>query len=123
MSNEPVVFVVDDEPVVLSSLAALLEVTGFNVKTFDSAEEFLASYEPGQVGCLLLDVRLSGMSGIELQRKLKSDAIELPVILLSGHASEEVRENGVANGALGFLEKPIDSHQLIEHVRHAIKEL
>lgn len=123
MSNEPVVFVVDDEPMVLDSIVALLEVSGFNVKAFASAEEFLASFEPDQRGCLLLDVRLSGMSGVELQKSLHSDRVELPVILMSGHASNEVREAGMANGAVGFLEKPIDSRSLIELLRTSIDSL
>jgi FixJ family two-component response regulator len=120
LPDNPVVFVVDDAPVVLNSIAMLLELVGFDVKTFSSAEDFLASYEPSQVGCLLLDVRLPGISGVELQRKLKSDASELPIILMSGHASHEVRDEGTANGAIGFLEKPVDSRQLIDLVRNAI---
>ena len=123
MANDPIVFVVDDEPAVLTSTTVLLEAAGFNVQSSASAEEFLASYAPGQSGCLLLDVRLPGMSGVELLLRLGVDDIRLPVILISGHANDEIRKEGMANGAVTVLEKPIGSQQLIEHVRNAIKGL
>jgi FixJ family two-component response regulator len=121
MSKEPIVFVVDDEPIVLRSIVALLEASGFNVSAFASAEDFLASFEPDQRGCLLLDVRLPGMTGVELQRRLHSDGVELPVILMSGHASNEVHEMGMGIGAVDFLEKPVDSRRLIELLRISIE--
>ncbi|MCA9217853.1 MAG: response regulator [Planctomycetales bacterium] len=123
MSNEPFVFVIDDEPIVLASIVALLKASGFNVNAFASAEEFLDSFEPDQRGCLLLDARLPGMTGVELQRRLQSDGVDLPVILMSGHASHEVHKIGMSMGAVEFLEKPVDSRKLIELLRSSIENL
>ena len=120
MANEPVVFIVDDEPMVLSSTAALMRSAGLPVQTFISAEEFLTAFRPGQLGCLLLDVRLSGMSGIELLRHLRDRDVELPVILISGHATEEIRHQALANGAVDLLDKPLKSRLLVEKVRDAM---
>ena len=120
MSNQPVVFVVDDDPSVLESTAALMDSVGLKVTTFASGEEFLDAYLPHQRGCLLLDVRLPGISGIELARKLQSDAVDLPVILISGHANADVCEERISDNVVVYLEKPINSHDLIEQIRNVI---
>ena len=122
MSHDPTVFVVDDDPGVLGSTAALLRAANFDVETFGSAETFLDEYDPKRIGCLLLDIRLPGMNGLELHEKLKADGTNLPVILISGHANAEVRHPGEVGGALAVLEKPIGSHQLIEWVNRAVSK-
>jgi two-component system response regulator FixJ len=120
MSSEPIVFIVDDNPAVLDSASFLLETIGLNVQSFPSAETFLEAYQPSQSGCLLVDVRLPGMSGLELAAKLTADGIDLPVILISGHVDIKTTERCAAVGSSVLLEKPIESHDLIDHVRNAI---
>lgn len=120
MPDEPVVFVVDDHPVVRASITALLDLSGFHVKTFVSAEEFLISFEPRMCGCLLLDVRLPGMSGVELLKTIRARGATLPVLMVSGHASTEVRNEAMSHGALAFLDKPVDSRELIKILRSCI---
>jgi FixJ family two-component response regulator len=85
MSTEPTVFVVDDDQAMRSSLEWLIESIGMKVKTYGSADDFLSSYYPGRAGCLLLDVRMPGMSGLELQAHLAREDSRLPVIIITGH--------------------------------------
>lgn len=120
MDSQSIVYVVDDDKAVLDSTTALLESVGLKVKPFASAEEFLLGYWPDQSGCLLLDVRLPGMSGIALAKKLEADGSDLTVILISGHATSEVSEEAMSGNVIGRFEKPMDSHQLIELIRNVI---
>lgn len=120
MDSQSIVYVVDDDKAVLDSTTALLESVGLKVKPFASAEEFLLGYLPDQSRCLLLDVRLPGMSGIALAKKLEADGSDLTVILISGHATSEVSEEAMSGNVIGRFEKPMDSHQLIELIRNVI---
>ena len=115
------VFIVDDDPAALSSLGALLAAFKYEVRAFKSAEEFLAADVKTERGCLLCDVRLPGMSGLELQSTLKSEGINLPVILISGYADSDIVAEALDNGAVAVLEKPIDPSTLVEHVQTAIQ--
>lgn len=108
----PPVFVVDDEEPVRSSLARLLRAIGFPSLTFPSAESFLEGYSPGDVGCLLLDVRMPGMSGLDLIDELNRRGIALPVIVMTGHIDERTIERLSRLNTLGFLEKPFTVEQL-----------
>ncbi len=85
MTGEPTVFVVDDDPSVLDAVALLLQTVGWRVETYDSAQAFLDAYDPRRRGCLILDIRLKGQSGLELQEELNRRDIGLPVIIITAH--------------------------------------
>ncbi len=115
------VFVVDDDPAVRKSLETLLKSVGLPVETFRSAQEFLAGYEPERAGCLILDVRMPGMSGLELQRTLRERGMDIPTIIVTGHGDVPVAVRALKDGALEFLEKPFSKQMLLEHIREALK--
>lgn len=116
----PTVFVVDDDAAVRDSLTALIESDGLPVETFASAEDFLAAYRPGRPGCLLLDLLMPGMGGLELQRLLAARGIELPIIFLTGHGSVRDSVRALRGGAVDFLEKPPDPGIVLAEVREAL---
>ena len=118
--NQPTVFVVDDDPAVCESLQSLLEADGFCAAVHRSAEDFLAAYRPGQVGCLVLDVRMHGMSGLDLLAKLEHEQLGIPVILISGHGDIPTAVRAMKTGAVDFLEKPVDPTLLVQRIRHAL---
>lgn len=118
----PTVYVVDDDDAVRESLYALLRSVDLEVETFPSASAFLAAYTPAQPGCLVLDVRLKGMSGLELQQELRQRAVNIPVIILTGHGDVPVAVKAMKNGAFEFLEKPFSKQVFLEHVRRAIDQ-
>lgn len=114
------VFIVDDDDSVRRSLARLLRANGIASESFPSAEAFLAQEpEPG-VGCLLLDVNMAGMSGIELQRRLAERGSDLPIVFLSGHGDVPMSVTAMKRGALDFLTKPVDASDLLEAMRQAL---
>jgi two-component system response regulator FixJ len=115
------VFVVDDDPAVRKSLETLLKSVGMNVETFCSAQEFLAGYDPARPGCLVLDVRMPGMSGLELQRTLRDRGLDIPIIIVTGHGDVPVAVRALKDGALEFLEKPFSKQILLEHISEALK--
>jgi two-component system, LuxR family, response regulator FixJ len=121
--NFPAVFVVDDDAAVRDSLEALLSAEGFQVRTFDSAVSFLAADLSKFQGCLLLDVRMPKMSGLELQQELRKRACTLPVVIMTGHADVQMAVAAMKAGAVDFIEKPFDDHQLIGVVRRALAEV
>src|SRR5438128_2281472 len=106
MVPEPTVFVVDDDAAVRNSLRWLIETLALPVETCGSAQEFLAAYEPSRPGCLVLDLRLPGMSGLELQERLTARGICLPVIVITGHSDVPMAVRALKQGAVDFLEKP-----------------
>ena len=116
-----VVYLVDDEFAVRDSLTLLIESTGQTVRSFASAEAFLNSYDPEQPGCLLLDVRMPTMSGLELQNELLRRAISIPIIFISGHAGIPDSAKAFRAGAVDFLEKPFNNELLLERIDEAIK--
>lgn len=122
MPPEPTVFVLDDDPAMRSSLRWLIESVGLTVATFETAEGFLSSYDPGQPGCLVLDVRMPGMSGLELQTALRERLVSLPTIVITGHADVTMAVRAVKNGALDFLEKPFSDQILLDRIRQAIDQ-
>lgn len=115
------VFVVDDEPSILHALTRILKQVGLNTKTFVSAEEFLAQHDPGQHGCLLLDIFMPGMTGLELQKILKERHSKIPVIILTGYGSVGMAVDAIKGGAIDFIEKPFENEQLLDSVWHAIE--
>jgi two-component system, LuxR family, response regulator FixJ len=118
--SEPTVFVVDDESAVRDGLTCLLEAEGLVVRTHESAEAFLAAYQPGQPGCLLLDVRMRGMSGLQLQARLVQVEPAIPIIIITGHGDIPMAVQALSAGALDFLEKPVNAERLVERVRFAL---
>jgi two-component system, LuxR family, response regulator FixJ len=119
--TETVVYLVDDEFAVRDSLALLIESTGQAVRSFQSAEFFLNNYDPKLPGCLLLDVRMPSMSGLELQDELLRRNISIPIIFISGHAGIPDSAKAFRAGAVDFLEKPFDNEILLERIEEAIK--
>ena len=121
MSDESTVFLVDDDPDVLRSLTALVKVLFPRVEAYCSAAEFLAAYRPGQPGCLVLDVAMPGMSGLELHRKLIENKAELPVVFITGHGNVQMAVGAMLAGAVNFLEKPFREQELWDSIRQALE--
>ncbi|MEW8507825.1 MAG: response regulator transcription factor [Candidatus Thiodiazotropha sp.] len=120
MTNPPTVFVVDDDQAMRNSLKWLIESVSMQVETFDSADAFINSYYPGRSGCLLLDVRMPGMSGLELQEYLRDNQIAIPVIIITGHGDVPMAVRAMKSGAIDFIEKPFNDELLLESIRHAL---
>ena len=121
LRSAPVVFVVDDDDDFRDALCRLLKTNGFRVYDFGSAEEFLAGYVRSGPGCLLLDVRMPGMSGLDLQRCLGDRGIELGIVVLTGHGDVPMAVSALQQGAVDFLEKPFGQDRLLASIRMAIE--
>lgn len=119
--KEPTIFAVDDDPDVLRSLTALIKVIFPRVETYGSASDFLASYTPGRPGCLVLDVAMPGMSGLELQRKLAQQKADLPVVFLTAHGNVRMAVGAMQSGAVDFLEKPFHEQELWDSIRRGLE--
>ncbi len=122
MTPEPTVFIVDDDDAVRRFLSGLIESVELRVEAFATARDFLEAYEPGRPGCLVLDVRMPGMSGLELQRELAEQAIDLPVIILTGHGNVQLAVYAMQAGAIDFVEKPFDNELLLDRIQKAVAE-
>jgi len=120
MATQATVYIVDDDESVRRSLRWLIESAHFAVETFGSGEAFLDSYDPSQPGCLILDIRMNGMSGLDVQRKLIDKKFILPVIVMTGHADVPVCTKAFKAGAFDFIEKPADDKVLIGAIRKAL---
>lgn len=114
------VFIVDDDEAVRDSLALLLSLNGFATRVFDSAEQFLATYRLEWTGCLVLDIRMQGMDGLELQRRLNAANALLPIIVITAHGDVAMAREALKAGAVDFLEKPVDDQLLIANVSAAL---
>ncbi len=121
MASERTVFVVDDDDAVRRGLAALLGAKGYAARTFDSAQAFLDALPAQPAGCVVVDIRMPRMSGLELQRELGRRGIALPVIVITGHGDVPVAVAALKAGAVDFLEKPFDSAALLAAVDEALK--
>lgn len=122
MANaEPTVFVVDDDAAVRSGLKAVLTSVSFAAQTFASAQEFLESYRPETPGCLLLDLRMPGMSGLMLQDELNRRGSTLPIIFITAHGDVGSAVDALKNGAVDFVEKPVRSQFLLDKVQCAVE--
>ncbi len=117
---QPTVFVVDDDEAMRSSLKWLIESVGLQVECHESAESFINSYYPGRSGCLLLDVRMPGMNGLELQEYLHNHEIVIPVIIITGHGDVPMSVRAMKVGATDFIEKPFDDELLLDSIRNAL---
>lgn len=120
LASEATVFVVDDDEGVRVSLLALLDSAGLRGMAYPTALEFISCYRPEQPGCLLLDVRMPGLSGLELLKRLGSHTPHLPVIILTGHADVPMAVRAMKHGALDFIQKPFNDQDLLDRVQEAI---
>jgi len=120
-SDEPTVYLVDDDPGVRRSAKELIESIGLRVQAFGSAREFLEAQRPDAPGCLVLDIRLPGLSGLELQRDLAKTSSPLPIIFISGHGDIPMTVQAMKAGAIEFLPKPFRDQQLLDAVSQAIE--
>ena len=116
-----VVSIVDDDDLMRRALEGLLKAVGLPARAFASAEEFLESGQQHDTGCLIADIRMSGMSGLELQARLNAQQIRIPTIFITAHGDERLRMQALRAGAVEFLAKPFDEERLLEHVRAALE--
>jgi two-component system response regulator FixJ len=122
MSKEPVVYVVDDEQAMVESLSWIIQSVGIKAKTYTRAQDFLAEFDPQQHGCLIIDVRMPGMSGPEVQAKLnESTPPIIPIIFISGHGDVPLAVRVMKAGATDFLTKPFNDQVLLESINKALR--
>ena len=121
MKTDPTISVVDDDAGVRNSLRWLIESAGFRVAAYAGAKEFRKEFDRETPGCLVLDVRLSGHSGLDLQQQLTAEGIGIPVIMITGHGDVPTAVRAMRNGALDFIEKPFDDKLLLDRVRQAVE--
>ena len=114
------VFIVDDDGDVLRSMRYLIESIGLRVETFASAQEFLDAYRPDVPGCLVVDVRMPGLSGLDLQDELRERGAEIPVIVITGYGDVSMAVRAMKAGAAEFLQKPVSDQVLLDHIQTAI---
>jgi FixJ family two-component response regulator len=120
VNRQAVVFVVDDDDAVRNSLRLLLKSAGFPTTVLASAQDFLANWKDDQPGCLVLDVRMPGVSGLELQEELNRRGAIIPVIFISGHADVPMAVEAIQHGAFDFLQKPFGDQDLIDRIQRAL---
>ncbi len=121
-TSEATVFIVDDDPDFLTALALMLESTGLRVETFPGAQEFLGTYTPDRPGCLVTDVRLRGMSGLDLLERLGGKEAPLPVILVTGYGDFQMAVRAFKAGATDIFQKPFDDQEVIDRVWQSIRD-
>ena len=119
--DNPIALVVDDDPMVRRSLESLLKSVGLRVKTFDSAQKFLEAERPQGPSCLILDVRMPGLSGPQLQERLLADQVPLPIIFITGYGTIPMSVRAMKAGAVDFLQKPFNDQELLDAVSKAIE--
>mgnify|MGYP001248650373 FL=1 len=117
---EPKVFVVDDDQAVRDSLGLLLRSMGQKARLFDSAQAFLDDYDPNMAGCIVLDIRMPGMSGMELQQKLKTMHCTVPIIFVTGHGDVPMAVEAMHHGAFDFIQKPFRDQELLDRINQAL---
>jgi two-component system, LuxR family, response regulator FixJ len=117
----PTVFVVDDDAAVRDALSLLISLKGLRAAVFASAADFLAVYDPAWRGCLLTDLKMPQMSGLELQSELRERGVSLPVVMLSAHGDVATTRTALKNGAVDFLEKPVNDELLLDVLSNAIR--
>lgn len=121
-TSKPIVAVVDDDPRIRESLESLIESAGFEARVFPLAEDFLSGELLAEMDCLITDVRMPKMDGLELQRRVRLKRPELPVIFITAHHDDEVERRALAEGAACFLRKPFDAGELLQATRTALSK-
>ncbi len=121
MLHDPIVYIVDDDEAIRDALRLLMRSANLRVQCCASADEFLAGYKPELPGCLVLDVRMPGMSGLELQRLLKQRHIDIPVVIMTGHGDVSMAVQAMKDGAVDFVEKPFKNDVLLDRIQQCLK--
>ena len=121
IASKPTVFIVDDDDAVRNALQTLIESMDIQTSAFNNVQSFLDSYNPKQPGCLVLDVRLPQLSGLELQEYLQRHGIKTPIIFVSGHSTVSMAVRTLKAGAIDFLEKPFDDQTLLDSIQRALE--
>lgn len=122
MEDTPVVYVIDDDLAARESIAALVQAKGLHVETHPSAESFLDDHSPDRLGCIVADMRLAGMSGLELQEKLRAEDVLMPVIIITGYGDIPSAVRALRTGAVTFLQKPCREQELWDNIEKAIEQ-
>jgi FixJ family two-component response regulator len=118
--EEPVVFVIDDDESICRSLRRLMTSVGFRVRTFTSGKDFLNQGCQTMSGCIVLDVKMPEISGLDVQKRLNDSGVKIPIIFMSAHQESAAREQAVSAGAIAFLQKPFDGQVLIKTINLAL---
>src|SRR5580658_7629121 len=118
--QEPIVFVIDDDRMVREGMQSLVKSVGLRVETFASAENFLAAKRPDAPACLILDVRMPGLNGLDLQRELSAADVHIPIIFITGHGDIPMSVRAMKQGAQEFLTKPVRGQDLLDAVQKAV---
>jgi FixJ family two-component response regulator len=121
IKNNKLIAIVDDDDLMRNALQGLLKSVGLPARAFASAEEFLKSGQPDQIACLIADIRMPGMSGLELQAKLNAARYRIPIIFITAHGDAKMRMQALRAGAVEFLAKPFDDEALLGNVRAALE--
>ena len=121
MSKDQTVFVVDDEPDVRAALSMLIKSVGLKPEIYESPQAYLDAYDPSRSGCLVLDMRMPGMSGLDLQMKLAGMGPHPPIIMISGHGEIPNAVQAVQSGAVDFLQKPVNDQLLLDRIQQALR--
>jgi FixJ family two-component response regulator len=119
--NDAIVFVVDDDPSIREAIKSLISLVGLRVETFGSAQEFLRTERPDLPGCVVLDVEMPGLSGLDLQRELAANGIELPIIFITGYGDIPMSVRAMKAGATEFLTKPFRDQDLLDAIQQALE--
>jgi FixJ family two-component response regulator len=122
MSTDPTVFIVDDDQEVREAIRLLMDSIGLAAEGFASAQAYLEGFDPARPGCLVLDVRMKGMSGLDLQQRLAEEPLHPPIIVITGHGDVPMAVRAVKNGAVDFIEKPFNDQLLLDAVHRALEQ-
>ena len=122
VAASPVVYILDDDDGMRRALALLLTTVGYATRTFGDPHEFLAQFKPDAAGCLVLDIRMPGMSGLELQQQLNRTGSMLPVIFITGHGDVPMAVQAMKEGAFEFIQKPFRDQDLLDRINHALQQ-
>lgn len=120
--NDAIVYVVDDDDAVRDSLSMLLRTVGLPSRTYASAAAFLEAYDPEKIGCLVADIRMPGLSGLELQQELVERHEDLPIIFITGHGDVPMAVNAMKSGAVDFIQKPFRDQELLDRIHQALQQ-
>lgn len=121
-ANDPLVYVIDDDEAVRDSLSMLLGSVGLACETFETAFDFLESYDPDRHACIVSDIRMPGMSGLELQERLVESGVEMPLIFITGHGDVPMAVDAMKRGATDFIQKPFAYEELIDRVHQVLEQ-
>ena len=121
MNDMPTVFVIDDDQAIRESLEWLMTSVDLHVESYSNAQAFVSNHDPNRPGCIVLDIRMPGVSGLDLQAQLLAQGVQLPIIIITGHGAVPLAVRAMKAGAVDFLEKPFDDQVLLDRVQQAIQ--